>query len=33
LNGSVGSNGFGAPNGINVVSPTRQIQLTLRYQF
>jgi hypothetical protein len=33
LNGSVTSNGFGAPNGINVVSPTRQIQLTLRYQF
>jgi hypothetical protein len=33
LNGSVTSTGLGAPNGINVVSPTRQIQLTLRYQF
>jgi hypothetical protein len=34
LNGSVTSNTFGAPNGnLAVVSPVRQIQLTLRYQF
>ena len=33
LDGGVGDGGFGAPKGISVVSPTRQIQLTLRYQF
>lgn len=34
LNGSVTSSTFGAPNGnLAVVSPVRQIQLTLRYQF
>ena len=33
LDGGVGDSGFGAPKGITVVSPTRQIQLTLRYQF
>jgi len=33
LDGGVGDTGFGAPKGISVVSPTRQIQLTLRYQF
>jgi hypothetical protein len=33
LDGGVGDSGFGAPKGISVVSPIRQIQLTLRYQF
>ena len=33
LDGGVGDSGFGAPKGITVVSPTRQIQLILRYQF
>ena len=36
LDGGVGDGGFGAPKSLgngSVVSPTRQIQLTLRYQF
>lgn len=36
LDGGVGDGGFGAPKNLgngSVVSPTRQIQLTLRYQF
>ncbi len=33
LDGWVGDSNFGAPKGLTVASPTRQIQLTLRYQF
>jgi hypothetical protein len=33
LDGGVTDSTFGSPKGITVVSPTRQIQLTLRYQF
>lgn len=28
-----GDNTFGAPKGLTVVSPVRQIQFTLRYEF
>jgi len=33
LDGWPGDSTFGAPKGLTVVSPTRQIQLTLRYEF
>ena len=33
LDGWVGDSNFGAPKGLTVASPVRQIQLTLRYKF
>jgi hypothetical protein len=33
LDGWVGDNNFGAPKGLTVANPTRQIQFTLRYKF